>query len=154
MKKFNWGTGIFIFYSLFAISLFYQVYKTTQYDRSLVVDNYYEEDLAYQSRFDQIKNSQDLAEKLIIQLNNEDKTISLHFPKDKKEIKGKVLLYRPSDKSMDRLLPIDLNSENEMRIATDNFATGRWKVKVEWEAGGQSYFDKRAIYISGSQTNG
>jgi hypothetical protein len=43
--KFNWGTGIAIFYIIFVVSLVFQVFKSRQYDHSLVVDNYYEEDI-------------------------------------------------------------------------------------------------------------
>ena len=56
--KINWGTGIAIFYTLFASVLVMVVIKSKQYDHSLVVDNYYEEDLHYQSHFDKLVNSQ------------------------------------------------------------------------------------------------
>ncbi len=145
--KFSWGTGIFLFYSVFAASLFYQVYRSTQYDNSLVVENYYEEDINYQSRYDQIQNSRSLEAGLVIQLNNLDKAISLDFPKDKKGISGKILLYRASNKKLDRHLTIELNEENKMISPTDNILSGRWKLEVEWETEGRSYFDKKVLNI-------
>ncbi len=35
--KFNWGTGIALFYSLFMITMIYMVYQSTQHNRNLVV---------------------------------------------------------------------------------------------------------------------
>ncbi len=145
--KFNWGTGIFLFYGVFAASLFFAVYKSTQYDHSLVVENYYEEDINYQSRYDQIQNSRSLEAGLVIQLNKKEKMITLDFPKDKNGISGEILLYRANNKKLDRHIPIQLNTENKMQIPTDDILSGRWKLKVEWEAEGKFYFDKKALFI-------
>lgn len=145
--KFNWGTGIFLFYSIFAATLFFAVYRSTQHDHSLVVENYYEEDLNYQSRFDQIQNSRSLEAGLVIQLDRKEKMISLDFPKDKKGISGEILLYRADNKKLDQHIPIQLNAENTMLIPTKDILMGRWKMEVVWEADGQSYFDKRVLNI-------
>ncbi|MEO1258587.1 MAG: FixH family protein [Bacteroidota bacterium] len=147
MKKINWGTGIFIFYTLFAASLFYQVYRSTQYDHSLVVENYYEEDINYQSRYDQIQNSRSLKAGLEIEFKKNEKIIALDFPKDKSNISGEILLYRANNKKLDQYIPIQLNAENKMIIPTDNILMGRWKMEVEWETDGKSYFDKRVLHI-------
>ncbi|MEZ4931820.1 MAG: FixH family protein [Saprospiraceae bacterium] len=145
--KFNWGTGIFLFYGIFAATLFFAVYRSTKYDHSLVVENYYEEDLNYQSRFDQIQNSRSLEAGLVIQLDRKEKMISLDFPKDKKGISGEILLYRADNKKLDQHIPIQLNAENTMLIPTKDILMGRWKMEVVWETGGQSYFDKRVLNI-------
>ena len=145
--KFTWGTGIFLFYTLFAATLFFAVYKSTQYDNSLVVENYYEEDLNYQSRYDQIQNSRSLEAGLVIHLDRKEKVISLDFPKDKKGISGEILLYRANNKKLDQHIPIQLDAENKMLIPTDKILTGRWKLEVEWETDGKSYFDKRVLNI-------
>ena len=65
--KFNWGTGIFLFYTFFAVTLFFQVYQSTQYDNHLVVDNYYEKDIQYQVQYEKIANSLGLEEKVAIE---------------------------------------------------------------------------------------
>ena len=147
MKKFNWGTGIFIFYTIFAAILFNAVYRSTQHDHSLVVENYYEEDINYQSRYNQIQNSRSLEAGLVIELNKKEKIISLDFPKDKKEISGDILLYRANNKKLDQHIPIQLNAENKMLIPTNDILMGRWKMEVEWKTDGESYFDKRVLYI-------
>ncbi len=147
MKNINWGTGIFIFYTIFAGSLFYQVYKSTQYDHDLVVENYYEEDLNYQSRYEQMQNSRSLEAGLAIRFNKEEKVISLKFPTGMEGVNGNLLLYRASNKKLDKHFPIELNAENRMEIPIENIVAGRWKLEVKWEHGGKAYFDKKVIYI-------
>lgn len=146
--KFNWGTGIFIFYSLFAISLFYQVYKSTQYDNSLVVDNYYEKDLNYQTQYDKIVNSQTLINPLKIDYRENEKLIELRFPKEIDGVTGTVLLYRAANKTMDVSLPIILDKEHKMVLNSEKFSDGFWRVEVDWNASGKDYFDKTKFNIS------
>ncbi len=143
--KFNWGTGIFIFYTLFALSLFYQVYKSTQYDHSLVVDNYYEKDLAYQSQFEKIENSLHLEPGLIINHFPKSKLIVLEFPKDLPAITGTVRFYRANDKSKDLDIPIQIDQANVMEIPAEPFISGQWKVEVDWQAAQKGYFDRKIL---------
>ena len=147
MKKINWGTGIFIFYTIFAGSLAFQVYKSTQYDNSLVGDNYYEEDLNYQTKYEQIQNSRSLEAGLAINLNKAEEFISLEFPADMKGVSGELLLYRANNKKLDKHLPLKLNAENRMEIPFADIVAGRWKLEVTWEHGGKKYFDKKALFI-------
>jgi nitrogen fixation protein FixH len=145
--KFNWGTGIFLFYTIFAGSLFYQVYKSTQYDNSLVAENYYEKDLAYQSMYDRKMNSLRLENPMSIEYYSEINSVEFLFPKDLKAITGKILFYRASDEKLDMEFPIQLNELNEMKISTENFKRGRWTAEVEWDSGEKGYFDKKILGI-------
>lgn len=145
--KFNWGTGIFIFYTLFATSLFFQVYKSTQYDRHLVAENYYEKDLAYQTQYEKEANSLGLKEGMEIKYEETTATVQFQFPKDLQGVAGTVLFYRASDKKQDIVLPITLDERNEMILNTDKFSKGFWRIEVDWKANGKEYFDETAIKI-------
>ena len=50
----NWGTGIAIFYGTFMVIMITFVIKSRSVDHSLVMDNYYEEDINYQSHMDKL----------------------------------------------------------------------------------------------------
>ncbi|GJM32874.1 MAG: cytochrome Cbb3 oxidase maturation protein CcoH [Saprospiraceae bacterium] len=150
--KFNWGTGIFLFYSIFAASLFYQVYKSTLYDNSLVVDNYYEKDLAYQSMFEKKENSMRLEDGLKISYHPDIQTVSLNFPKNQHGVMGKVLFYRANDKSQDITLDIQTNTINEMILPVEALTYGQWKIEVDWQSGGKPYFDEKVITIIAQNT--
>jgi len=146
--KFNWGTGIFIFYSLFVVMLVFIVWKSTQYDHSLVVEDYYAKDLAYQSRYDQIQNSIDLEEKLKIEYHSGSNQVQISFPdRIGHEFSGNILFYRADNKSKDKLLAIQADAENDMLVDVSEYDRGRWKVQIDWTAEGVEYFDESIIYL-------
>jgi hypothetical protein len=144
--EFNWGTGIFIFYVLFASVLFFSVYQSTKVDNSLVVDNYYEHDLAYQSQYDRLENATKLKEPLRMKWQSEEKALLLAFPTDLAgTATGQIAFYRPDDKSMDWQLPIAVDEAGEMKVQMAKLPVGRWKVKVYWEAAGTPYFAEKIV---------
>lgn len=145
--KFNWGTGIFLFYTIFALSLVFQVFKSTQYDNSLVVDNYYEEDLNYQAQYERKQNAQNLAEPVDIDLIPATQELAIQFPAEVADAIGVVHLYRPSGKAADQKLPIELNDQGQMKISTQDMLTGRWSVRITWTSGSKEYFTEKDIYV-------
>ncbi len=145
--KFNWGSGIAIFYTSFALFMVFMVVKSTSYDHSLVVEDYYAKDLAYQEQYDKIKNSQDLQEGLIIKNNGSDRTVELTFPEGMKDIVGRVQFYRPSGKDHDFFVKIDHPENGKMLIPVEKAISGQWTVKVDWNGDGKAFYDEKNITI-------
>ena len=146
--KFNWGTGIFIFYSIFACSLIFIVYKSTRYDHSLVVEDYYAKDLAYQGRYDKMQNSRHLSEKLHVSYIAQSNQVRLHFPDSLADnFKGKLLFYRADNKKEDWLIPISTDADNDMIIDVSKLTRGRWKVQVDWKANDKEFYDEAVVYL-------
>ena len=145
---FNWGHGIFLFYVIFASVLFYAVYRSTQHDNSLVVENYYEHDLAYQGQYERLENTANLSEPLLMRWTNDTKQFQMMFPAEIKTlVSGEVQFYRPDNKSLDWSIPLVVNEQNEMSIDLSKTPMGRWTVKVYWEAAGTTYFAERVLDI-------
>lgn len=144
--KFNWGTGIFLFYTVFASVLFFSVYKSTQFDHSLVVDEYYRQDLAYQDQYDRLQNTQALEQPLRMQWSTTEKQLNLRFPETLNGIpEGEIVFYRPDNKSMDWQLPIAVDKNATMTVDMAKLPVGRWKVQVYWHAGEVPYYNERII---------
>lgn len=145
--KFNWGTGITLFYIIFMITMIYVVYQSTLVERNLVFENYYEKDLQYQSHLDKLNNTSALKNDLGIFQNKEEKYLRFSFPKELTDVKGDILLYRPSDSSKDFNTEIKINAEYELRIPTAEMQSGVWKIKVNWEGGKTQYYKEATIQI-------
>ena len=146
--KLNWGTGIAIFYVFFVLLLMVALVQSKKIQRSMVTENYYEQGLKYKQKFDRIKNSSQLSEKVKIAQNTETGMIDITFPSDLGQIGGEVLFYRPSSKGLDVKMPIkDLNN-GVLNIASKPFVKGNWAVQVDWEASGKKYFDKANLYLN------
>lgn len=146
--KLNWGTGIAIFYTTFALFMVGMVIRSTFYDHSLVVDDYYAKDLTYQEQYDKIKNSQDLEEGLIIKSNGSERTVELTFPKGIKDITGKIQFYRPSGAGNDFFVNIDQPENGKMLIPIkEDVVSGYWIVKVDWKGDGKAFYDEKNIRV-------
>lgn len=143
--KFNWGTGIAIFFSIFVLSLVYQVYRSTQYDHSLVSDQYYADDIAYQEHYNKLVNSQKLDKDLEINKSTTNSEVELHFPEAFDQVNGQVYFFCPSDKSSDFKLAIETGDSNIQRISTEGLRPGLWRIKVNWEAAGKAYYKETTI---------
>ena len=145
--KFNWGTGIAIFYSLFVIALVSLVWQTRQYDHSLVSDRYYADDLKYQEHYDKLTNSRDLPIDLSVQYLVQMQEVKLNFPEGMGSYGGKIHFFCPSDSKQDFYVPIKVGEGIDQRISTKGLKGGLWKVKVDWTASGKAFFKEEIINI-------
>ncbi len=145
--KFNWGTGIAAFYGFFVLALVFQVIKSTQYDHSLVSDEYYADDLAYQQHYDKLVNSQQLKEDLSIVRNDSGTAIELKFPAGIEKVRGEIHFFCPSDSGQDFRLPLQLNAAGEQIVSTQGLKSGLWKVKVDWKGDGKAFYKEEVIII-------
>ncbi len=147
IMKINWGTGIVIAFVLFISFIMYFVINMNmnkKYNHDLVTEDYYQEELLHQNEIDKVDNAKELKEN--VSWKKTDDGILISFPEDLdyKNITGKVLLYRPSDKKLDSEISISL-SNSEMLIPKTRLLDGRWNIKVDWKYDGKSYLYKESI---------
>ena len=143
--KLNWGTSIAIIYSLFAITMVGFVIKSKSIDHALVVEDYYAKDLAYQSQYDKLTNSQALANDL--KINKLAKGVQLIFPSELQSVSGDILFYRADDKSKDFSLKIVPDGQGQQFVPTDQLTPGRWQLKVDWKAGGKPFYKEQVVIL-------
>jgi nitrogen fixation protein FixH len=143
--KFNWGTGIAIFYGLFVLVLVIAVIRSTGIDNSLVTDDYYQKDLEYQTQIDKQVNARGLSTDLAIRYSDPDHAVQFSFPKDLGAISGKILFFRPSNAALDFETDIQTDENFELIIPTRELLPGLWKVKVDWSAGGRDFYKEETI---------
>ena len=146
--KFNWGTGIFLFYTIFALSLVFQVIKSTQYDNSLVVDDYYEADINYQAQYERKVNAAALSAPVDIGWRAADQSVVIQFPPEVEAPTGSVVLYRPNTKALDQNYDLKLSEDQSMNINGHDLLPGRWSVRITWKDGEKEFFSEGNIYIT------
>lgn len=147
MKKINWGTGIviaFVLFISFILGLVYIMSTDAAYEYDLVAEDYYKDELEYQHRIDMLNNAKKLPEN--VSLQKVENGISIVFPKniDVKDIQGTIYLYRPSNRVLDKTIPISLDSHTYF-IANEILIGGRWDVHVQWSISGKEYLFKNSI---------
>ncbi|WGK93921.1 MULTISPECIES: FixH family protein [Flavobacterium] len=148
--KINWGTGIVIAFGLFMAFILYfvvEVQSNSKYDNDLVVEEYYKHDAQFGKEMERIQNAQDLPEKPKVELTTQGAQITFPVTFVPTKIKGKVSLYRPSNKKMDFEVPISI-SEPTLLVPKKSLVGGRWDINMEWQYEGKSYLSKETIYIN------
>ena len=135
LQKFNWGHGITLFYILFVGVIFTALFASMRVDHGLVRDDYYQLDLQYQERYDEIENANH-TKTPDIYVNQEERFLSINFG-ETGSIQGEALFYRPSDKKEDFKASIHAS---HFEMNTSNMIDGRWVVKLHWTANGLNYY--------------
>ncbi|PKB00367.1 nitrogen fixation protein FixH [Flavobacteriaceae bacterium MAR_2009_75] len=144
--KINWGTGIVLaFVAFISFILFFVVRMNmdNRADHDLVTEEYYKQELAYQDEIDAQNNAKKLER---IQLKRTEEGLLVVFPEtiNYKKIKGKVSLYRPSNKHLDFDLDLRL-SNTSLLIPDTRLLGGRWDLKIMWEYQGVEFLQKESF---------
>ncbi|WP_347925242.1 FixH family protein [Pontimicrobium sp. SW4] len=145
--KLNWGTGIVIAFICFiAFILYFVVNMITndKYNHDLVTEDYYKAELEYQQDIDKENNSKTLTKNITYKKTNEG--LVVYFPEDlqPEKIKGKLFLYRPSNKQLDFETTLSLSKSN-LLIPDKRLVDGRWNIKIDWQYNGKSYLFKEDL---------
>ncbi|MFD0863821.1 FixH family protein [Sungkyunkwania multivorans] len=145
--KINWGTGIVItFIAFIGFILYFVITLTTNsaYHHELVTEKYYEQELGYQKEIDAERNARALPIDIVLEKTAEGMEIRFPESLDPKAIKGKISLYRPSNKQLDFDIPIVL-SKSHLLIPEQRLVDGRWDIKIHWEYDQKEYLFKKSI---------
>ncbi len=142
-SRFNWGHGITLFYIVFVAVLITALIASFSVDHSLVVDDYYAQDLAYQSQYDKSKN---YIKSDILKLSQDNEEQIVHIDFDSADpITGKVYWYRPSDQSADFIVQLtDRNTD----VSTVDLQKGKWILKIEYSTSGKSFYSEKQIFVA------
>lgn len=140
--KFNWGHGIALFYVIFVGTLLTVLIKSFSVDHSLVVEDYYAKDIAYQKQYDKSVNS--LNTDLLEMRYDQDNGNVIFELKESSNATGTIAFYRASDKSKDFNVEI---TSNHMEIPVGHLSEGKWRVKIDWNTNGKSFYQEKDFYF-------
>lgn len=143
----NWGKGIVIAIICFIAFIMYFVIRMNaddKFNHDLVTDKYYEKELIYQEEINASQNAANLGEDIMVSKTKEGLTIEFPSVFETDSIKGKVFLYRPSNKQLDFEIPI-LLSDNYLLVPDKRLLGGRWNITLDIEFQKKKYLFKKAI---------
>lgn len=144
--KLNWGASIVLAMCCFIgfIMFFVVQMLSSKNNQDLVTENYYHKELQVQDEIDKVHNGASLEGEFSL-----EKTaggLSINFPAsiDAEEVKGEILMYRPSNKAKDFTFPIQLKN-HQVLIPSQFLEEGRWNVLIDFTANGKSYAYKKEM---------
>lgn len=145
--RISWGVKIAVLYISFVVLILAMVVFSLTRNSPLVKENYYEEEIKYQQQIDRLKRTKTLSEE--IKYQQIDGGMMIKFPEeiDVKNIKGDILLYRPSDEKKDFKLSLNLDTEREQTINIAKLDKGFWRIKLNWVMYDVEYYDESHFYI-------
>ena len=142
----NWGYKILLVYIIFVAGIGVLIYKSTGINTDLVTTDYYEKELKYQQKIDEMKRTNALSSTLQCKVDNNQ--IVILFPEEMKgkETTANILLYCPSDKKKDISLD-SRTSDGSIKMPINPQNKGAHELKVSWQTNGLSYYSEEKLFI-------
>jgi hypothetical protein len=146
-RKSRWGTGIVLVLVVFLVVMLSVVgYLMTQ-DVNLVTEKYYEKEIAYQGRIRALERTRALGSEVRIETG--PGAIIVRYPATLalSTLDGRVLLYRPSGRTSDRVLPAIADSAARQVIPFSGLSSGLWRAQVQWIVRGEEYYLEQPFMV-------
>ncbi len=143
--KINWGTGIFIFFTIFVIASLSQVFMSRKYMPELVKKDYYVDDLHLNEI---VENRENVSELQGFSWTYEKDSIKFLLPHNS-AVEGYIELINPMQQSLDNKLNFQLNASTQnISFSTSQLKKGKWNFHLNWKDDSQNYlFENTFIKI-------
>ncbi len=144
-----WPWAIIASFALFIAGTVGLVIMACAQRGDLVSDNYYEEELKFQTQLDRANSAARLGSTASMTYQPERRLILVALPADQaqRQPRGTITFYRPSAAGLDRKVPLKLDSAGRQSIDSTGLQVGPWQVRVAWTAGEQDFFIERKLVI-------
>lgn len=145
--KLNWGSSIIFSFAVFAAGIIFLVAISMSTDAELVSENYYEQEIKYQSHIDLLKNSEEIKSKADIRQEGNEIVIYLEDQSKFENAEGRINFYRPSDRRRDFEVDLHIDDKGTQRVSAENLVKGLWKLKFTINIRENKYFFEKDIFI-------
>jgi len=142
----NWGTKILFVYIAFVLGIVFMVFKSSTQSTDLVTTDYYNKELCYQQKIDELKRTSALSAPVGYSIR--DNSMIIYFPKDfaGKKLVGEAVLYCPSDEKKDVAKQFTI-TDGPLQIAIPQGSHGLYELHLSWKGGEISYYFEKKIFI-------
>lgn len=143
----NWGTGIVISFVVFIAMIFTFIFLGGRTKSDLVADDYYAQELAYESVIEATRNTLPFADSIYIR-KNADGNILFTMPAHRADaVNGHIYFFRPADADLDRTMDLAPDASGQQIIPASNLVPGRYTVKISWNRQEISYYWEKEITL-------
>lgn len=144
--KFHWGTGILIFLILFLLAAGFFIVFAMKQDISLVHEDYYERGVEHSSQIRIEERSAAFAGSVYTRQDQDVLKIGVDSSLTFRMDSAVVLLFRPSNQSLDINTPFD-PTRGELVIPKQELQMGRYILKLNWSFEGLDYELEETVVI-------
>jgi len=145
--KLHWGNALFLFFVAYIGALGFILYQSTQVDHSLVADDYYAQDLAYQKQYEKLTNYARSEAPLSLDYEADKKQIFLVSPPEGKEKVGIITFYHPSRSDEDIEQRFSVKGGDRFSFSVEHLPSGRWIAQVDYSDAMRAYYFEKEIFV-------
>jgi nitrogen fixation protein FixH len=144
-----WPYGIIAAFAIFISGTIGLIVLACGHRTELVSADYYEQEIKFQNRLDQLRRTAELNVAGAIAYDAAKQQVKISLPRDqsRQPITGQVQLYRPSAAGLDRQVALTPDREGVQIVDATDLRPGLWKVRVSWMAGDKNYFIDQKVVI-------
>ena len=144
-----WPYGIILFFVLLIGALAGVVGIAATHRESIVSENYYEQELKFQSQIDNAARAQKCGARLQLETGAGSRQLVVQLPAAQaaQHCTGVIEFYRPSSPALDREFLLAPGADGSQAVDVSKLAAGLWVVRAKWTAGGEGYFLEQKITI-------
>jgi len=144
-----WPYGIILFFVLLICALAGVVAIAATHRESMVSENYYEQELKFQSQIDSAARAQKCGAKLQLGTGAGANQVVVRLPAEQvaRHCAGVIEFYRPSSPALDCAFPLAPGADGSQAVDVSKLAAGLWVVRAKWTAGGEGYFLEQKLTL-------
>jgi hypothetical protein len=136
-----WPLGVILAFVLFAAGTASLIVLACTRKADLVSDDYYEQELHYQTRIDSLDRAKRLPSPAAVNYDSNSHRLTIRLPADHPGSKptGQIQLYRPSAVSLDRSYPLAPDTNGFQSLDLSGLPNGLWKTRLLWTVDDKEY---------------
>ncbi len=132
------GIALFVFIWIFLV-----IFAASK-PKGLVSPDYYSQEMQHQQRIESRQRSENLTDKVELEINDAKRSAVIHFPNEfqPEKISGTIELFRPSDTKLDINIPISVSDSRSQNIDISTIKSGFWRIKINWQLDSTNFYDE------------
>lgn len=146
MKRFNWGTGIFLFFVVFLTLAFIFIVFSFRQNNDLVTDDYYNEGAEYSNQIKINKRSYAYTDSVVVFLSKTHVNVVFTPENELNTNQLKLHFYYPAGENNDAYFEYEKFSDT-LSIDKRGLTHGRCILKLSWFMFGEEYNLEKMLYI-------
>lgn len=143
-----WPLGVIGAFVLFFAGMTTVVVIASTHRDHLVTDNYYEQELRFQSQIDSAARAKKSGATAIYNPVAGQVAITLAAGRPPEKFSGTVDLYRAAEPKLDREFRLEPKDDGMQNLDVSQLKPGPWLVRVAWKSGGDDFYLEQKFTVA------
>lgn len=144
-----WPWGLVAVLVVFVGFTGFLVYKASSQRVDLVSVDYYEREMKYDGEMKRQERGGRLGQEVSVALSADGRRLRIQIPASHANPRpaGRLLLSRPAESGLDRLLPLEVDASGVQEVDVSGMKLGLWTMRLVWMAQGEEYQVERRLNL-------